>query len=150
LIINVSSRAATASGFLREGIGDKASVLAADLDRAPAPGPDRQRRSLASARTATDLARVIAQITDEKSGPLADVRRQVEQAAVNAATSPNLRRENADVRLEWIARRLHGLQQDLRSIIPASSAPHGTSSVSGSHHQLPSAASAPRPRGPVR
>jgi hypothetical protein len=69
---------------------------------------------------------------------------------VNAAASPNLRRENADVRLEWIARRLHGLQQDLRSIMPASSAPHSTSSVGRSHHQLPSAASSPRPRGPVR
>jgi hypothetical protein len=150
LIINFSSRAATASGFLREAVGDKASDLAADLDRFPAPGPGRQGKSPAAARAATDLARVIAQITDEKSGPLADIRRQVEQAAVNAAASPNLRRENADVRLEWIARRLHGLQQDLRSIIPPPSAPNGTSSVGRSHHQLPSAASAPRPRGPVR
>ncbi|MFI9423402.1 relaxase/mobilization nuclease [Streptomyces achromogenes] len=60
----------------------------------------------------TQLAGVLAQLTDERSGPLAAVRGLVEHTAHRAALQPGA---GPDVghRLELIAHRLHRIQQDL-------------------------------------
>jgi hypothetical protein len=90
-------------------------------------------------------------ITDEASGPLAKIRREIEQAAMSAAASPELQQANADARLAWIARRLHGIQEDLRDItFVHSSAPAAPRHpLSGQGTPPPAAAATSNPSAPA-
>jgi hypothetical protein len=74
---------------------------------APAP----QARSVPTA--SAQLAEVLTQLADEHSGPLAAVRGLVEHTAHRIARHPRGAGADAAHRLELIAYRLHGIQQDL-------------------------------------
>ncbi|MFB6987947.1 relaxase/mobilization nuclease [Streptomyces sp. NPDC056178] len=92
----------------------EARRIEADLQlRAPeeahvhhAPGPE-------AASVAGQLAQVLFQITDERSGPLATVRGLVEHAAQRLSGLPQSYGPETGNRLELAAARLHTLQQDL-------------------------------------
>ncbi|MFD5583266.1 hypothetical protein [Streptomyces sp. NPDC057413] len=58
------------------------------------------------------LATVLAQLTDERSGPLATVRGLIEHTAYRASLQPCTGPDTAH-ELELIARRIYGIQQDL-------------------------------------
>ncbi|NIY65606.1 hypothetical protein [Streptomyces malaysiensis] len=59
------------------------------------------------------LATVLFQLADERCGPLATVRGLVEHSAHRIAHQPDPACAEMAHRLELIARRLHGIQQDL-------------------------------------
>ncbi|KUJ68696.1 relaxase/mobilization nuclease [Streptomyces albus subsp. albus] len=61
----------------------------------------------------SQLASVLAQLADEQAGPLATVRGLVEHTAHRIACLPGAAGVDAAHRLELIAHRLHGIQQDL-------------------------------------
>lgn len=63
--------------------------------------------------TSTQLAATILQIANEQTGPLATVRGLVEHTAHRIARQPGATATDTAHRLELIARRLHGVQQDL-------------------------------------
>ncbi|RSO21541.1 hypothetical protein DMH15_35185 [Streptomyces sp. WAC 06725] len=74
------------------------------------------------------LARRITSLIDEQRGLLAPVRRCVEQAAHQAEGHPDAWLREAGHRLEWAARRLHTLQQDLEAatgVLAAGASPGG-------------------------
>lgn len=85
-----------------------------DLRLIPAP---KTVRPQALARTvpdaSTQLATVLAQLADEQSGPLATARGLVEHTAHRLGRQPGAVSRSAAHRLELIADRLHGIQQDL-------------------------------------
>ncbi|MER5782640.1 relaxase/mobilization nuclease [Streptomyces mobaraensis] len=58
-------------------------------------------------------AELLRRLAEESGGPLAAVRRQVEQAAYRVAGLPDGQGGDAGRRLEWVARRLYALQEDL-------------------------------------
>ncbi|MEU4347032.1 hypothetical protein [Streptomyces sp. NPDC023838] len=64
---------------------------------------------------AAQLATLMCQLADETNGPIASVRGLVEQAAHRLEELPHAYGPDAAHRLEWIARRLHGIQQDLET-----------------------------------
>ncbi|SEO73544.1 hypothetical protein SAMN05216267_103930 [Actinacidiphila rubida] len=68
-----------------------------------------------SAETAAETGRLIRTLADE-NGPLADVRHLVEHAAHRLDGPRGFDGPAAGHRLEWIARRVHGIQEDLRGI----------------------------------
>ncbi|MET9550107.1 hypothetical protein ABZY36_33090 [Streptomyces sp. NPDC006627] len=61
------------------------------------------------------LATLMYQLADETNGPIASVRGLVEQAAHRLEELPHSYGPAAGHRLEWIARRLYGIQQDLKA-----------------------------------
>ncbi|MFD5108951.1 relaxase/mobilization nuclease [Streptomyces cinereoruber] len=61
----------------------------------------------------SQLASVLAQLADEQAGPLATVRGLVEHTAHRLARLPGTAGVDAAHRLELIAHRLHGIQQEL-------------------------------------
>jgi hypothetical protein len=61
------------------------------------------------------LATVLAQLADERSGPLATVRSLIEHTSHRASIQPGTGPATAH-RLELIARRLYGIQQDLDDV----------------------------------
>ena len=63
--------------------------------------------------TSTQLAATIVQLANEQVGPLATVRGLVEHTAHRIARQPGATATDTAHRLELIARRLHGVQQDL-------------------------------------
>ncbi|MEU1149419.1 hypothetical protein ACFYO9_38375 [Streptomyces sp. NPDC005863] len=63
---------------------------------------------------AAQLATLMCQLADENTGPIASVRGLVEQAAHQLEELPHSYGPEAGHRLEWIARRLYGIQQDLK------------------------------------
>ncbi|KPC62661.1 hypothetical protein [Streptomyces chattanoogensis] len=67
------------------------------------------------ASVAAQLANLMCQLADEKTGPIASVRGLVEQAAHRLDDLPHSYGPAAGHRLELIARRLHGIQQDLEA-----------------------------------
>ncbi|MEU3529110.1 relaxase/mobilization nuclease [Streptomyces sp. NPDC038707] len=98
---------------LPERLAAEARRIEQDL-RLIAPAPALGRRRLAGVvpDASTQLAGVLAQLADERSGPLAAVRALVEHTAHRAALQPGT---GPDIghRLELIAHRLHAIQQDL-------------------------------------
>ncbi|MFE4055213.1 relaxase/mobilization nuclease [Streptomyces sp. NPDC059096] len=101
------------TGYLRR-LSDEARRIEQDLRLIPVAPAVTDARVVPPATV--QLANVLAQLADEESGPLAIVRGLVEHTAQRIArqpaspTSPGTAR-----RLELIARRLHGIQQDLDS-----------------------------------
>ncbi|WP_225847283.1 relaxase/mobilization nuclease [Streptomyces sp. HPF1205] len=92
-------------------------LLAQTLNQPPASSAGRpESPAMASAPTPNSLADLLDEITDEAAGPLAQVRRQIEKAAISSADAADLHRAGTDRRLEWIARRLYDIQEDLRGI----------------------------------
>jgi hypothetical protein len=79
---------------------------------APSPAPRRQRPTASVPDASTQLAGVLTQLVDERSGPLAAVRALVEHTAHRVALQPGSGPDTGH-RLELIARRLHAIQQDL-------------------------------------
>lgn len=59
------------------------------------------------------IGRLLGQITEETTGPLATVRGLIEHAAHRLGSLPDSGSAEAGHRLEWAARRLFALQQDL-------------------------------------
>ncbi|AQU64895.1 hypothetical protein [Streptomyces niveus] len=59
------------------------------------------------------IGRLLGQITEETTGPLATVRGLIEHAAHRLGSLPDSSSVEAGYRLEWAARRLFALQQDL-------------------------------------
>lgn len=115
--------------------------IEAELDlRSPWLGPDPEQaarfaqRSTAPANGAspaavdatTQLAGLLRQLSDENTGPLATVRGLVEHAAHRLDRLPHAYSPAAGHQLELIARRLHGVQQDLdatAAALPATARP---------------------------
>ncbi|MFE0188008.1 hypothetical protein [Streptomyces sp. NPDC058989] len=64
---------------------------------------------------AAQMANLMCQLADEKAGPIASVRGLVEQAAHRLDDLPHPYGPATGHRLELIARRLHGIQQDLEA-----------------------------------
>ncbi|MFD4479417.1 relaxase/mobilization nuclease [Streptomyces sp. NPDC058471] len=74
------------------------------------------RPAIRTAPTASaQLADVLTQLADEQAGPLAGVRGLVEHIAYRIAGQPGAAGTETAHRLELIARRLHGIQQDLET-----------------------------------
>ncbi|MEU2874222.1 hypothetical protein ABZ769_34365 [Streptomyces olivoreticuli] len=92
---------------------------------------------MTSTATETPVAQLLHHLAGEANGPLATVRRLVEHTAHRLADRPDPHDRDAGQRLEWAARRLYGLQQDLDA---AANTLHGAS--------LPSPATAHVPAGP--
>ncbi|MEC3997148.1 hypothetical protein VSR01_28065 [Actinacidiphila sp. DG2A-62] len=89
--------------------------------RAPLPpnepaGPDAQGRDVHRLHSLTKL---LSRAVDERSGDLPRLRRLVENMAFTTTTRTGLPpRYTHDItqRLEWIARRLHGIQEDIQAV----------------------------------
>ncbi|WP_326613514.1 relaxase/mobilization nuclease [Streptomyces scopuliridis] len=82
------------------------------LTRVPI-APQQPATVRAAPTAASQYATVLDQLADEQDGPLAAVRGLVEHTAHRIARQPGAERPGTAHRLEWIARRLHGIQQDL-------------------------------------
>ncbi|MFJ5045463.1 hypothetical protein ACIQH7_10135 [Streptomyces anulatus] len=89
--------------------------------RTGGPDPDSAARFAARYATpqanvsdaATQLAGLLGQLADEDTGPLSTVRGLVEHAAHRLGRLPHPHTHGSAHQLELIARRLHGIQQDL-------------------------------------
>ncbi|MDO0936424.1 hypothetical protein QQY66_33750 [Streptomyces sp. DG2A-72] len=90
------------------------------------------------------LAQLLHQLADEATGPLATVRTLVEHAAHRLGPLPHAYGPASEHQLEWIARRLHGIQQDLNAVAAdLSAASHQTVGAPVRPVPRPTAASAP-------
>ncbi|MFC7908264.1 hypothetical protein [Streptomyces nigra] len=105
---------------------------------APRTGPDPQQAvqqarftarpalQVGAVGAAAQLAGLLRQLADERTGPLSTVRGLVEHAAHRLDHLPAAYGPDSAHQLELIARRLHGIQQDLDSLaaaLPAVPAP---------------------------
>ncbi|WP_157878925.1 hypothetical protein [Streptomyces sp. CT34] len=68
---------------------------------------------------AAHIATTMCALANEDKGPIAGVRALVEQAARRLEELPHAYGPDAAQHLEWIARRLHGVQQDLETVAAA-------------------------------
>lgn len=103
----------------------------------PRTGPDPQQsvqqahfagrtRQSGSAETPSQLAGLLRQLADERTGPLATVRGLIEHAAHRLEGLPDAYGPDSAHQLEMVARRLYGIQQSLESMaasLPAPSPP---------------------------
>ncbi|MFZ4190552.1 relaxase/mobilization nuclease [Streptomyces pseudogriseolus] len=76
------------------------------------PAPDDRQTARTVPTVSDQLATVLAQLADERSGPLATVRGLIEHTSHRASIQPGTGPATAH-QLELIARRLYGIQQDL-------------------------------------
>ncbi|MEV5979659.1 hypothetical protein [Streptomyces sp. NPDC052114] len=85
--------------------------------RLPAQRPALQRpvADQSPPAVAAQLAMLMCQLADETNGPIASVRGLVEQAAYRLEELPHSYGPAAGHRMEWIARRLYGIQRDLEA-----------------------------------
>ncbi|MFD5443768.1 MULTISPECIES: hypothetical protein [Streptomyces] len=90
------------------------------------PDPDsaarfaRRATPLADVADATtQLAELLGQLADENTGPLSTVRGLVEHASHRLGRLPHAHAQSSAHQLELIARRLHGIQQDLDATVAA-------------------------------
>ncbi|WP_215449439.1 hypothetical protein [Streptomyces sp. ATCC 21386] len=81
---------------------------------ATAPGPDGAAPAAVGATA--QLAQLLHQLADEATGPLATVRGLVEHAAHRLGALPHAYDPATEHQLEWVARRLYGIQQDLDAV----------------------------------
>ncbi|MGC0386667.1 relaxase/mobilization nuclease [Streptomyces sp. SAI-129] len=95
-------------------LSDEARRIEQDLHLVPARTAAPRRSAIRPVPTASgQLASVLAQLADEQAGPLAAVRGLVEHTAHRAARQPSAAGTDTAHRLQWIAHRLHAIQQDL-------------------------------------
>ncbi|MFF2640125.1 relaxase/mobilization nuclease [Streptomyces niveus] len=93
---------------------DEARRIEHDLRLTRVPVAPQQPATVRAAPTAAaHFAAVLTQLADEQDGPLAAVRGLVEHTAHRIARQPGAQGPGTAHRLEWIARRLHGIQHDL-------------------------------------
>lgn len=119
---------------LVEVLSDECRRIEQDLDLiAPRTGPDPAQAARFAARStavhsehpagsveaAAQLSQLLGRLADENAGPLATVRGLVEHAAHRLDGLPYAYGPEAGHQLEWIARRLHGLQQNLDAVAAA-------------------------------
>lgn len=109
--------------------------IEAELDLiSPRTGPDPQQsvqrarfagrtRQAGSAETPSQLAGLLRQLADERTGPLATVRGLIEHAAHRLEGLPDAYGPDSAHQLEMVARRLYGIQQSLESMAAALPAP---------------------------
>ncbi|MER6127541.1 hypothetical protein ABT173_34150 [Streptomyces sp. NPDC001795] len=101
-----------AAGLLRR-LASEARRIGQDLHLTTiTSAPDDRQGARAVPTVSAQLATVLAQLADERSGPLATVRGLIEHTAYRASLQPCTGRDTAH-QLELIARRLYGIQQDL-------------------------------------
>jgi hypothetical protein len=62
------------------------------------------------------LADLLAEVSDNRIGELPRLRRFTETAAALAGTQTSPASRDAQHRLEWIARRLYGVEEDLQAV----------------------------------
>ncbi|MGW3240671.1 relaxase/mobilization nuclease [Streptomyces olivaceus] len=94
-------------------LSDQARSIEQDLNLIP---PRTGHSAIPAAPTASaQLARVLTQLADEQAGPLATVRGLIEHTAHRLDRQPGSAGAEAAHGLELIARRLHGIQQDLET-----------------------------------
>lgn len=99
---------------LPQRLADEARRIEHDLRLTRVPVAPQQSATVRAAPTAAaQFAAVLTQLADEQDGPLAAVRALVEHTAHRIARQPGAERPGTAHRLEWIARRLYGIQQDL-------------------------------------
>ncbi|CCK32026.1 hypothetical protein BN159_7647 [Streptomyces davaonensis JCM 4913] len=103
----------------------------------PRTGPEPQQafqqaqfagrtRQAGTADTTSQLAGLLRQLADERTGPLATVRGLIEHAAHRLEGLPDAYGPNNAYQLEMVARRLYGIQQSLESMaaaLPATARP---------------------------
>lgn len=103
----------------------------------PRTGPDPQQavqqvrfagrpRQAVTADATSQLAGLLRQLADERTGPLSTVRGLIEHAAHRLDGLPNAYGPDSAHQLELIARRLYGIQQSLDTLaaaLPAAAAP---------------------------
>ncbi|MFD4718261.1 hypothetical protein ACFWOY_06405 [Streptomyces sp. NPDC058423] len=95
-------------------LSDEARRIEQDLRLIPVRSTSRPQAIARPAPTASaQLAVIISQLADERTGPLATVRGLIEHTAHQAARQPGASGADTAHRLELIARRLYGIQQDL-------------------------------------
>jgi hypothetical protein len=107
---------------------------------APAPyatAPARPTAPSTAVGATAQLAQLLHQVADEATGPLATARGLVEHAAHRLGPRPYAYGPTPEHQLEWIARRLHGIQQDLHSV---------AADLSAASHQTDPAPARPVPR----
>ncbi|MGI5479371.1 hypothetical protein [Streptomyces lavendofoliae] len=105
-------------------LSDEAGRIEQDLRLIPVRSTSRPQAVTRPAPTAsTQLAAIITQLADERTGPSATVRGLIEHTAHQAARQPGAAGADTAHRLELIARRLYGIQQDLDTA--ATPATHG-------------------------
>ncbi|WP_330347808.1 hypothetical protein [Streptomyces sp. NBC_00582] len=75
---------------------------------------------------AAQLAQLLHQLADEATGPLATVRGLVEHAAHRLGALPDAYGPVSEHQLDWIARRLLSIQQDLGAVADLAATPHRT------------------------
>lgn len=78
------------------------------------------------ARRPAQLAGLISAITDDRLGDLPRLRRFAETAAAWAGARTGPVAGDAEHRLEWIARRLHGIEEDLHTVAQILTEPPAT------------------------
>ncbi|MVO90302.1 relaxase/mobilization nuclease [Streptomyces sp. p1417] len=138
---------------LREALRGECRRIEADLGLVSAQ-PHGGRRPLTAERPADQsppavaarLATLVVQLADEATGPLAAVRGMVEQTAYQLAELPHAYGPEAGHRLEWIARRLHGIQQDLDATAAGLPGHRQRAGTAARRPLQPPAASSPRCR----
>ncbi|MFJ8676332.1 relaxase/mobilization nuclease [Streptomyces sp. NPDC093589] len=99
-------------------LSDQARRIEADLQLRSPARHDLRAKSLASTApeavsAAGQIAQVLSQLSDERTGPLATVRGLVEHTSHRLGGLPQPYGSEAGHRLQWAARRLHGIQRDL-------------------------------------
>lgn len=83
----------------------------------PRTSPEYQTVAQPAPNMSAHLAALLSQLSDEKFGPLATTRGFVEHTALRLARQPEAAGLDLANRLEMIARRLHGIQQDLDATV---------------------------------
>ncbi|MGW0710490.1 relaxase/mobilization nuclease [Streptomyces sp. NPDC002643] len=99
-------------------LSDEARRIEQELHLIPVrTAPERQAVDRPAPTAATELATVLAQLADEQCGPLATVRGLIEHTAHRLARQPGAVGPGTAHRLELIAQRLLGIQQDLDATV---------------------------------
>ena len=150
-----------AAELVKDLRADGVTVLldpAVHRDAEGAPCPDVAPTGTASltgqvpnAHQPAQLAGLISAITDDRLGDLPRLRRFAESAAAWAGARTGPAAGDIEHRMGWIARRLHGIEEDLHDVAqtlteqPAAPRPAAVPPL-----VISPAAPAPRPHGPVR
>lgn len=113
-LIRLDGTWATQRGDALRRLSEESRRIEQDLRLTPVPTASRPQTAARLVPVAsTQLAVLLTQLADERSGPLATVRGLVEHTAHRIARQPGASGAGTAHRLELIARRLHSVQQEL-------------------------------------